>query len=145
MDNTNMDYVTTEASTNEGVTKRRLFAGIAATLAASAISAAAKPGPASAMEQISLGAVWREHRRRVDAINEWARENPGQDVSTETMDWADDILFEAGNIAPRSEADWAALVLIALTLRPYYDSGDVLDEIEERCCAFGLPSMESRL
>ena len=70
-----------------------------------------------------------------------ARENPGQDVSKEAMDWADDILFEAGTIAPRSEADWAALVRIALTLRPYYESGDVLDEIEERCCAFGLPTL----
>ena len=93
----------------------------------------------------SLEGIWRETRRRAAVVKEWGVANRGEDLPPDLVDWSHEPLYEAGAIPPRSEADWAALVLIAQTIRPLAGSDDVLDEIEERCCSFGLPVPGERI
>lgn len=94
---------------------------------------------ASSVFSSSLEGIWRETRRRAAVVKEWGVANRGEDLPPDLVDWSIEPLYEAGAIPPRSEGDWAALVLITQTLRPLAGADDVLDEIEERCCSFGLP------
>lgn len=141
MNDITTNNTTDETVPSEGISKRRLFAGAAALLAASAVAASARPGAANAGEPGSLAELWREHRRRYEAINTWVKENGGRDVPQHFMDWADAALDDAGKVAPRSDEDWAALVLIALTIQSDFEIDEALDEIVGRCCEFDLPGL----
>lgn len=75
-------------------------------------------------------------------LNEGLRQHPGQDLTSDDDAWALSLLYDAAEIEPPGDREWAALMLITLTVRDFYASEDVIWQIVHRCYIWDLPEME---
>lgn len=116
----------TERPQAGSLTKRRFLTGAvtavaattgATTLGASTANAAPIVGP--------IEAAWREFCARQAYL-----ESLGRDFTEAECRWWDRPLYEGAELTPTTEREWAALLLIALYTRDYYDAVPVYDILQ---------------
>lgn len=111
------------------MTKRRFLTGAVTAVAATTGTTTLGASTATAAPVVGpIEVAWREFCARQTYLDSLRK-----DVSEAECNWWDTPLYEAAEMTPTSGREWAALLLIALYTREYWDAvpfDDILATIE---------------